>query len=205
MVWSLRQIPGAWSSLQTAAPAGTGVSAEAPPPLATCQSQSDECEGRPQTPRASTQVLTHPAPPSKYRDLGLDSQQGCSLSFSPAWPAILPRNRWRPGGWRPACVSVPRGAVGWKCLFEGFGVVKANRACALVVGRHGSLLGGSHGATLAQSSLPFGFLSFSTKWTEQREPANLDTPPLPKHPGTFLFGRCPDTSRRSQQQGGHIP
>lgn len=65
MVWSLRQIPGAWSSLQTTAPAGTGVTAEAPLPLATCQSQSDEsCEGRPQTPRAFTQVLTHPPHPA---------------------------------------------------------------------------------------------------------------------------------------------
>lgn len=162
-----------------------------PPPLATCQSQSDECEGRPQTPRASTQVLTHPAPPSKYRDLALDSQQGCSLSFSPAWPAILPRNRWRPGGWRPACVSVPRGAVGWKCLFEGFGVVKANRACALVVGRHGSLLEGSHWCHLGPVKPPLWLSFFLYKMDRAERTCQLRHPAISKTPRDLPVWKMP--------------
>lgn len=65
MVWSLRQIPGAWSSLQTAAPAGTGISAEAPLllPLVSHSLMSGVSGGRrhPGHPCRSLHTPPHPA------------------------------------------------------------------------------------------------------------------------------------------------
>lgn len=90
---------------------------------------------------------------------------------------------------------VPWWAVSLSCLFEGFGVAKANRACALAGGRPGSLLEGSHGTTSGRSSLPFGCDILSLQIGRSRENSPASTPSRSAFV-TLLLERCPDIRRR---------
>lgn len=117
VVWSLRQLPGVWPSLQ-AQHAQASLHGGARPLL----SQLDGCV------RTAQNVLTdpcgvrrgcgtqaihsgpytpHPTLAASTERPGVDSShQGCSLSFLLPGLAILPRSRWSPGGCQSsACVS----------------------------------------------------------------------------------------------------